>query len=95
MDIVSILTDENNILMAFVGVLAFATIVSLARPLMGQSSLEGRLKSVANRREELRRRSREALAQRGGHGHRAAPHRHRDVQDHRRPAAALAAAGGP
>ena len=65
MDIVSILTDQNNILMAFVGVLSFATIVSLARPLMGQSSLEGRLKSVANRREELRRRSREALAQKG------------------------------
>ena len=68
MDIVSLLTDQSNILMAFVGVLAFATIISLARPLMGQSSLEGRLKSVANRREELRRRSREALAQKSSAG---------------------------
>jgi len=49
-------------------VLSFATIVSLAQPLMGQSNLEGRLKSVANRREELRRRSREALAQKGAAG---------------------------
>jgi tight adherence protein C len=65
MDIVSVLTNQSNILMAFVGVLSFFTIVTLARPLMGQSNLEGRLKSVANRREELRRRSREALAQKG------------------------------
>ena len=66
MDLVSVLTNPNNILMAFVAVLSFATFVTLARPLMGQSQLEGRLKSVANRREELRRRSREALAQKGG-----------------------------
>ena len=68
MDIVSLLTNPANILMAFVGVLSFATIVTLAQPLMGQSNLEGRLKSVANRREELRRRSREALAQKGASG---------------------------
>ena len=65
MDIVTTLTNSDNILMAVVGVASFATIVSLAQPLMGNSNLEGRLKSVANRREELRRRSREALAQRG------------------------------
>ena len=65
MDIVTVLTDPNNIMMAFVAILSFATLVTLARPLMGQTNLEGRLKSVANRREELRRRSREALAQRG------------------------------
>ena len=65
MDIVTTLTDPTNILMAFVAILSFATFVTLARPLMGQSSLEGRMKSVANRREELRRRSREALAQKG------------------------------
>ncbi len=68
MDIVSTLTNPGNILMAFVGVLSFATIVTLAQPLMGQTNLEGRLKSVANRREELRRRSREALAQKGASG---------------------------
>jgi len=65
MDIVTTLTDPTNIMMGFVGVLSFATMVTLASPLMGQSNLEGRLKSVANRREELRRRSREALAQKG------------------------------
>jgi tight adherence protein C len=67
-DIVSALTDPSNVVMAFVGLIAFATIVTLASPLMNRSSLEGRLKSVANRREELRRRSREALAQKGGGG---------------------------
>ena len=64
--IVSALVDPNNIIMAVVGVLTFATIVTLSSPLMNKSSLEGRLKSVANRREELRRRSREALAQKSG-----------------------------
>jgi tight adherence protein C len=66
MDIVGTLTNFDNIRMAFVAILLFATFVSLARPLMGQTSLEGRMKSVSNRREELRRRSREALAQKGG-----------------------------
>ncbi len=58
----TILTDPSNLLMAFVGVLTFATIVTLASPLMRRSTLESRLNSVANRREELKRRSREALA---------------------------------
>jgi tight adherence protein C len=65
MGLIATLTDPANITMALVGCLSFFTVVSLARPLMGQSSLEGRMKSVANRREELRRRSREALAQKG------------------------------
>jgi tight adherence protein C len=56
------LTEPSTILMGFVGVLTFATIVTLASPLMVRSTLETRLKSVANRREELKRRSREALA---------------------------------
>jgi len=57
-----IVTDPNNVLSAVVGVASFATIVALASPMLNRSSLEGRLKSVANRKEELRRRSREALA---------------------------------
>ncbi|HEX4181201.1 MAG TPA: type II secretion system F family protein [Caulobacteraceae bacterium] len=65
MNIVNALTDPANIATAAVAVLIFATLVGLARPIMGQTNLEGRMKSVANRREELRRRSREALAQRG------------------------------
>ena len=64
MDLVRLLTDPDNLLSAFVAVVAFATIVSLALPMLRTSSLEGRLKSVANRREELRRRSREEIAKR-------------------------------
>ena len=65
MDLVQFLTDPDNLLTAFVGVVCFATIMTLVLPMMNKSSLEGRLKSVANRREELRRRSREEMAKRG------------------------------
>jgi tight adherence protein C len=65
-DLLTALTDPQNILLAVVGLLTFFTVVTLASPLMNRSSLEGRLKSVANRREELRRRSREALSQKSG-----------------------------
>jgi|SRR5215217_616372 len=65
MDIVSILVDPDNLLTAFVAIIAFATIVTLAAPMMKGRGLDDRLKSVANRREELRRRSREAIAQKG------------------------------
>lgn len=64
MELVQTLTDPDNLLTAFVAVVAFATIVTLVLPMMNRSSLEGRLKSVANRREELRRRSREEMAKR-------------------------------
>jgi tight adherence protein C len=63
-DIAAAVTDPANMIMAAVGVITFATFVTVASPLVNRSNLEGRLKSVANRREELRRRSREALAQR-------------------------------
>jgi len=58
----ALVTDPHNLLMVFVAVLSFATIVTLARPMMSRSTLESRLNSVANRREELKRRSREAMA---------------------------------
>ena len=64
--IVETLTNPDNIFTAFVGVICFATITTLAAPMMRGGGLESRLKSVANRREELRRRSREAMAQKGG-----------------------------
>jgi tight adherence protein C len=56
------LTNPDNVLAAVAALVCFATIVTLAAPMMNRSSLTGRLKSVANRREELRRRSREAIA---------------------------------
>ena len=60
------LTDPQTLLSIFIAIVVFATIVTLASPMMSSNGLEGRLKSVANRREELRRRSREALSQKGG-----------------------------
>ena len=46
-------------------IFAFATIVTLALPLMERDVLGQRLKSVAERREELRAKHREALNKRG------------------------------
>ncbi|CAN5607917.1 type II secretion system F family protein [soil metagenome] len=63
---IEMLTNPSNILSAFIAIVVFATIVTLTAPMLSNNGLEGRLKSVANRREELRRRSREALAQKGG-----------------------------
>jgi tight adherence protein C len=55
---IAALVDPRNLLSAFVAVLAFATVLTLAGPMFRSDKLETRLKSVANRREELRRRSR-------------------------------------
>ena len=63
---VELLTNPTNLLTAFVAIVCFATIVTIATPMMNRSTLETRLKSVSTRREELRRKSREALATRGG-----------------------------
>lgn len=65
MTLVETLVDPDNLLTAFIAIVSFATIVTLAAPMMGKTSLEGRMKSVATRREELRRRSREAMAKAG------------------------------
>ena len=67
---VQMLTDPSNLLTAFVALVVFATIITLAAPVMSNNGLESRLKSVANRREELRRRSRAAMAQKGAAGSR-------------------------
>jgi tight adherence protein C len=56
----------ENVIAAFVAVICFATVVTLAAPALKTDRLETRLKSVANRREELRRRSRAQLAERQG-----------------------------
>lgn len=59
---IDFLTDPQNILSMGVGVLVFATIVTLMGSMAGGTSLEGRMKAVAVRRDELRRRSRQAIA---------------------------------
>jgi tight adherence protein C len=65
-EITEVLTNPANLVAAGTALVAFATIVTLAKPLLNGSSLEARLKSVSSRREELRRKSREALASKGG-----------------------------
>jgi len=62
MSIDAVLTDPNNVMAAIVGAATFFTVATLASPMMNNTNLEGRMKSVANRREELKRRSREAMA---------------------------------
>jgi tight adherence protein C len=61
MNWIDVLTNPDNILTAVTAVVVFATVMTLVAPLLQRSNLESRLKSVANRREELRRRSRENL----------------------------------
>ena len=67
-DLAETLTSADNLFTAFVAVVCFAAILTLARPYFVSNNLEGRLKSVANRREELRRRSREELAKKTNAG---------------------------
>ena len=68
MSLISTLTDRENQLMAAVAVLTFATVLTIALPMLRGDTLDARMKSVANRREELRRRSREAIAAKNGSG---------------------------
>ena len=64
--IMNLLFDKDFLITAFVGILAFATIVTLGMPLLERNGLDDRLKSVAKRREELRARHHAALnAKRG------------------------------
>lgn len=55
------LTDPQMLLTLVSGLLVFATIVTLTGPMMGGDKLDKRIKGVQNRREELRRRSREQM----------------------------------
>jgi tight adherence protein C len=66
MDWVEFIANPDNILAAVTAVIVFFTVMTVVTPVYQRSNLESRLKSVANRREELRRRSREALAGRQG-----------------------------
>jgi tight adherence protein C len=62
MDIVETLTDPVNVATIGVAILSFATVVSLALPGLRGDKLDSRMKSVAARRDELRRRSRAQLS---------------------------------
>ncbi|MFA4894671.1 type II secretion system F family protein [Brevundimonas sp.] len=63
---IQFLTQPQNILSIVVGLLVFATLVTLLAPMAGGASLEGRMKAVAERRDDLKRRSRQALANGSG-----------------------------
>jgi tight adherence protein C len=61
MDFTALIDNPVNILAALVAMGCFATALTLLAPVMRGDKLESRLKSVANRREELRRRSRQQI----------------------------------
>ncbi|WP_435994695.1 type II secretion system F family protein [Brevundimonas sp. LjRoot202] len=65
-DIIGFVTNLQNLLSMGVGVLVFATLVTLLSSFTGEAKLENRMKAVAERREELKRRSRQAMAAQGG-----------------------------
>ncbi|HYD73280.1 MAG TPA: type II secretion system F family protein [Candidatus Binatia bacterium] len=62
MDIVDTLTDPINVAGALAAMACFATIVTLAAPSLAENKLGSRLKEVAKKREELRKKSRADLA---------------------------------
>ena len=69
-----LLLDRDFMILALSGVATFATIVTLGLPYMKGDPLEDRMKAVAERREELRRKAQEAMAQANRRGQlRSAP----------------------
>ncbi len=65
-DFLDLLFDPSFLATAGVGILAFATILTLGLPLFDRDNLSRRLKEVAERREELRARHHAALNARRG-----------------------------
>ena len=59
----SALTDPATLAAILAAIACFATVLTIAAPMLTGNRLETRLKNVASRREELRRKNREALAQ--------------------------------
>ena len=60
-----LLLEREFLVVALSAIAAFATIVTLGLPYMKGDALEGRMKAVAERRDELRQKQREAFAQAG------------------------------
>ncbi len=59
------ITDPGMLAALFAALAAFGTIMTVALPMMKTDKLETRLKSVTNRREQLRRQSRAEINERG------------------------------
>jgi tight adherence protein C len=68
-DIIRFFTDPQNLLSVGVAIAVFATVFTLLQSMQGGAGLEQRMKSVATRRDELKRRSRQAMANPGGLRH--------------------------
>lgn len=62
------LVDPRNLLTALIAVLTFATLFTLLGSFAGGAKLENRMKAVADRKEELKRRSRQQIAQQAAQG---------------------------
>jgi len=62
------LVEPRNLLTALIAILAFATLMSLLGAFSGGAKLENRMKAVADRKEDLRRRSRQTLTQQAQQG---------------------------
>ncbi len=60
-----LLLERDFLVIALSAIAAFATIVTLGLPYMKGDALEGRMKAVAERRDELRQKQREAFAAAG------------------------------
>jgi tight adherence protein C len=60
-DLLAFAAEPANFLTLGVGILTFATVVTVTAPFAKRDTLDMRLKSVANRREELKRRAREGI----------------------------------
>jgi tight adherence protein C len=65
-DLARLVTNPQVLWAAVAAIAVFATIVTLTAPSMGADKLDKRIQSVRNRREELRRKSREAMDQAHG-----------------------------
>jgi len=59
---VSTLVDPEFLVTVFAAIVTFATVATLIGPLLGGNKFASRLKSVATRREQLRKQNREALS---------------------------------
>lgn len=66
---IAFLTDPQNLLTIAVAIFAFAAVFTALSSMAGGQKLENRMKAVAVRRDELKRRSRQAMAQGGGLRH--------------------------
>jgi tight adherence protein C len=65
MKFIDLLFDRQFVVTMLTAIATFATILTLTYPLLAGDKLGSRLKAVAQRREELRRMQREALAKKG------------------------------